>query len=187
MRAFGKKKADAALESAEEAASADGSDSAMTDTVARQRLSCGNRRQTRRERGATTDRCRDKRAEAHSTPLHSANANIWRDRQKQRGLRQFASTATATTKTADDRLQRCDLLERALDVHTADQQARDAQAAVDNEAVLRSAWKRLPANGRSGWDGALRLQFQSLRFSGRCAGWPENSPQRGVRSKSGWW
>jgi hypothetical protein len=48
-----------------------------------------------------------------------------------------ASKATATAKTTDDGLQRCDLLERALDVHAADRLAADAQAAVENEALLR--------------------------------------------------
>ena len=41
-------------------------------------------------------------------------------------------------KATDDELQRCDLLERALDVHAADKQVADAQAAVDKEAALRT-------------------------------------------------
>jgi len=40
-------------------------------------------------------------------------------------------------KAIDDGLQRCDLLERALDVHAADKLAGDARAAVDNETALR--------------------------------------------------
>ena len=49
-----------------------------------------------------------------------------------------ASKATAAVKATDEGLQRCDLLERALDVHAAHKQAADSQAAVDNEAALRA-------------------------------------------------
>lgn len=49
-----------------------------------------------------------------------------------------ASKAIATVKTADDELRRCDVLERALDVHAAEKQTIDAQIAVDNEAALRA-------------------------------------------------
>ena len=77
-------------------------------------------------------------------------------------------------------LQRCDLLERALDVHAADKQAKEAQAAVDNEAALRS---RLEATSgeraalaakRSAIavpiPGALGAHAQARHRARRCAG-----------------
>ena len=49
--------------------------------------------------------------------------------------------------------ERCDLLERALDIQAADKQAQEAQAAVDNEADLRTrletvSGERAAFNGR---------------------------------------
>ena len=44
-------------------------------------------------------------------------------------------------------------LERALDVHAADKQAKDAQAAVDNEAALRTRLEAASGE-RAGMSGA---------------------------------
>ena len=59
------------------------------------------------------------------------------NRQKPTGRLNPLPKRQRRRKATDDGLQRCDLLERALDVHAADKQAADAQAAVDNEAALR--------------------------------------------------
>src|SRR5262249_24023231 len=49
-----------------------------------------------------------------------------------------ASKAIEAAKKADDELQRCDLLERALDTQAAEKQTEDAQAEVDRETALRA-------------------------------------------------
>jgi hypothetical protein len=61
-----------------------------------------------------------------------------------------ARNVAATVKAVDDGLQRCELLERALDVNAAGKQAADAQAAVDNELCSALVWRRLQANVRHG-------------------------------------
>ena len=130
--------ADAALESAEEASRAEGSDPGMTDTVVRQQL------EFRKSAADQAVREAQQRIDAAlaAQKLVEAVAAAERELQVQQAKAdsalESASKATATAKTADDELQRCDLLERALDVHAADKQAKDAQAAVDNEAALRT-------------------------------------------------
>ena len=130
--------ADAALESAEEASRAEGSDPGMTDTVVRQQL------EFRKSAADQAVREAQQRIDAAlaAQKLVEAVAAAERELQDQQAKAdsalESASKATATAKTADDELQRCDLLERALDVHAADKQAKDAQAAVDNEAALRT-------------------------------------------------
>jgi energy-coupling factor transporter ATP-binding protein EcfA2 len=130
--------ADAALESAEEAARAEGSDPGMIDTVVRQQL------EFRKSAADQAVREAQQRIDAAlaAQKLVEAVAAAERELQVQQAKAdsalESASKATATAKTADDELQRCDLLERALDVHAADKQAKVAQAAVDNEAALRT-------------------------------------------------
>ncbi len=130
--------ADAALEAAEEAARAEGSDPGVTDTVVRQQLEL---RKSAAEQAVREAQQRIDAALA-AQKLVEAVAAAERDLQDQQAKAdsalESASKATATAKSADDELQRCDLLERALDVHAADKQAKDAQAAVDNEAALRT-------------------------------------------------
>ena len=130
--------ADAALEAAEEASRAEGSDPGMTDTVVRQQLEL---RKSAADQAAREAQQRIDAALA-AQKLVEAVAAAERELQDQQAKAdsalESASKATATAKTADDELQRCDLLERALDVHAADKQVKDAQAAVDNEAALRT-------------------------------------------------
>ena len=130
--------ADAALEAAEEAARAEGSDPGVTDTVVRQQLEL---RKSAADQAAREAQQRIDAALA-AQKLVEAVAAAERELQDQQAKAdsalESASKATATAKTADDELQRCDLLERALDVHAADKQVKDAQAAVDNEAALRT-------------------------------------------------
>jgi hypothetical protein len=126
-----------ALEAAEEVSRAEGSDPAITETVVRQQL------EFRKSAADQALREAQQRIDAALTAqkLVEAVANAERELQdrlsKAGSALQFASKSTATAKTADDKLQRCDLLERALDVQAADKQVKDAQAAVDNEAALR--------------------------------------------------
>ena len=70
--------------------------------------------------------------------MTSAEHDLQDQQKKTASALDAASKGTAAAKNADDNLQRCDLLERALDVHAADKQAKDSQAAVDKEAALRA-------------------------------------------------
>ena len=180
--------ADAALEAAEEAARAEGSDPGVTDTVVRQQLEL---RKSAADQAAREAQQRIDAALA-AQKLVEAVAAAERDLRDQQAKAdsalESASKATATAKDADDELQRCDLLERALDVHAADKQAKDAQAAVDKEAALRTRLEATSGERASvGRDSALRLQFRFLVRSGPCASSPQNSPLRGARSTSVLW
>ncbi len=130
--------ADAALEAAEEAAHSEESDPGVTDTVVRQQL------ELRKSAADQSAREAQQRIDAASSAQKLVEAvaaaeRELRDQQaKADGALDSASKATAAAKKVDDELQRCDLLERALDFHAADKQAKDAQAAVDNEAALRT-------------------------------------------------
>jgi AAA domain len=130
--------ADAALEAAEEAARAEGSDPAVTDTVVRQQLEL---RKSAAEQAAREAQQRIDAAVASQKLINVVSAAEIELREHQAradSALESASKATAMVKALDDALQRCELLERALDVHTADKQAADAQAAVDNETLLRT-------------------------------------------------
>ena len=128
---------DAALEAAEEAARAEGTDPGVTDTLVRQQL------ELRKSAAGQAVLEAQQRIDAAlaAQKLVKVVAAAERERQDQQtktdSALESASKATATAKTADDELRRCDLLERALDVHSAEKQTNDAQAAVDNEAALR--------------------------------------------------
>jgi hypothetical protein len=130
--------ADAALKTAEEAAHAEESDPGVTDMVVRQQL------ELRKSAAEQTAREAQQRIDAAlaAQKLVDAVTAADRDLQDQQakadGALDAASNAAEAAKKAVDELQRCDLLERALDVHAADKQAKDAQAAVDNEAALRT-------------------------------------------------
>lgn len=129
---------DAALKAAEEAAHAEESDPGMTDTVVRQQL------ELRKSAAEQTAREAQQRIDAALAAQKlvdgatSAEHDLKDQQTKADGALDTASKAAAAAKRADDDLQRCDLLERALDVHAADKQVKDAQAAVDNEGALRA-------------------------------------------------
>ena len=130
-------KAGAALEAAEEAARAEGTDPGVTDTVVRQQLEL---RKSAADQAAREAQQRIDAALAAQKLVEAVGAAELdlRDQQAKadRAL-ESAAKATATEKVTESGLQRCDLLERALDVHAADKQAADAQAAVDKEAALQ--------------------------------------------------
>jgi len=129
---------DAALEAAEEAARAEGTDPGVTDTLVRQQLEL---RKSAADQAVLEAQQRIDAALA-AQKLVKAVAAAERELQDQQVKTDIAfesaSKATATAKTADDELRRCDLLERAVDVHAAEKQTKDAQPAVDNEAALRT-------------------------------------------------
>ena len=129
--------ASAALEAAEEAVRAEGSDPGVTDTVVRQQLEI---RKTAAEQGAREAQQRIDSALAAQKLIDAASAaeSDLRDQQaKADKAVDSASKAAATARATENGLQRCELLERALDVLTAEKQAVEAQAAVDREAALR--------------------------------------------------
>jgi len=129
---------DAALEAAEEAARAEGTDPGVTDTLVRQQL------ELRRSAADQAVREAQQRIDAAlaAQQFVKAAAAAERELQDQQAKTDSALESvfksTAIAKAADDELRRCDLLERALDVHAAEKQTKDAQTAVDNEAALRT-------------------------------------------------
>ena len=129
--------AGAALEAAEEEARAEGTDPGVTDTLVRQQL------ELRRSAADQAAREAQQRIDAAlaAQKLVDTGAAAEREFQDQQAQTdsavKAASKAAATARAADDELQRCDLLERALDVLAADRQVAEAQAVVDNEAALR--------------------------------------------------
>jgi hypothetical protein len=130
--------ADAALKAAEEASRAEGSDPEVTDTIVRQQL------ELRKSAAEQDAREAQQRIDAASGAQKHIEAAAAAERELQDQLakadRALASASKAITaaEAADDEVKRCDLLERALDVHAADQRAKDAQTAVDNEAALQT-------------------------------------------------
>jgi hypothetical protein len=130
--------ANTALETAEVAAHAEESDPGVTDTVVRQQL------ELQKSAAELTTREAQQRIDATLAvqklvdTVTSAECDLQDQQTKAHGGLDAASKATAAAKKAGDDLQRCDLLERALDVHAADKQVKDAQAAVDKDSALRT-------------------------------------------------
>jgi len=130
--------ADSAFESAEEAARATGSDPAVTDTVARQRLELrkaaadqASREAQQQIDGATATQ---DVVDAVATADHEHRAQ-----QAEAGnARAALADAAAKERSADEQLRRVDLLERALDACTADEQVAVARADVDKNTALRA-------------------------------------------------
>ena len=109
----------------------------MTDTVVRQQLEL---RKSAADQAAREAQQRIDAALAAQKLIEAVGAAELdlRDQQaKAARALESAAKATATEKVTESGLQRCDLLERALDVHAADKQAADAQADVDKEAALQ--------------------------------------------------
>jgi AAA domain-containing protein len=127
-----------ALEAAEEVSRAEGADPGLTDMVVRQQLESRKLGADQAVREAQQRIDAALAAQKLVQDVAKAERELQDQQAKADSARQFASKGKATAKTADDKLQRCDLLERALDVHAADQQVKDAQAAVDNEVALRA-------------------------------------------------
>lgn len=129
---------DAAFKAAEEARHAEGPDPGVTDTIVRQQLEL---RKSDLDRGALEAQQRIDAALAAQKRVNGlAEAErALNDQQEQAKLAlESVSKAKAKSKVADEELQRCDLLERALDVFTAVRQVREAQAAAEKEVALRA-------------------------------------------------
>ena len=130
-----KEEADAALESAKKAA---GSDSAMTDTVARQNLELRKvgADQASREAQAKID------SATSAQKLVDAAAAADREHRAQQAGAEKAQVALADAATkehsADEQLSRIDLLERALAAREAGDRVIAAQADVDRRANLQA-------------------------------------------------
>ncbi len=128
----------AGFESAEQAARATGSDPAVTDTVARQRL------ELRRVAADQASREAQQQIDGATVAqqLIDAVATAEREHRKQQIETDDAaaalSEAAANVRTADERLRNVDLLELALDARTADERVSVAQADVDKHAALRA-------------------------------------------------
>jgi hypothetical protein len=128
---------DAALKSAEEAARAEGSDSSITDTVARQELEL---RMAAAGQAASIAQQRIDAAVAAQRLVEAAvqAETDHREQQTKAQSAQESATQVATKEQiVSDDLLRCDLLERALDVRSAEKEAADCRTAVDRLLDLR--------------------------------------------------
>lgn len=149
--------ADTALEAAEESARTEGSDPGLTDMVVRQQL------ELRKSAAEQSSREAQQRIDAALAALKLGEAVTAAERElrdqeaKADSASESSSKAIAEAKKAEDELQRCDLLERALDIQAAEKQAKDAQAAVDRETALRA---RLETT--SGERGVLAAQRSAI-------------------------
>lgn len=130
--------ADAALDAAEATARAEGSDPAVTDTLVRQQLELRTAAAEQASREAQQRSDAAVAAQRLVAAVIKAESEFEEQRKKTDSALESASKATAAAKAADDELQRCDLLQRALDFLAADKEVHEAQVAVDNQAALRS-------------------------------------------------
>jgi len=130
--------ADATLKSAEETVRAEGSESAVSDTVVRQQLEL---RLAAAEQ-ATSGAQRRIEAAIGAQKLVDVTVGADRDHREQqakaRSAMELLTQAAAKEQAANDELRRCDLLERALDVRTADKEVADARSAVDKHVALQA-------------------------------------------------
>ena len=127
----------AKLATAEESARQQEPDAGVTETVLRQQLEI--RRAAAEEAARQAQQRIDIALDARNLIAAVANAELaFKDQQAvANSAINAASIADDKVRTVEAALQRCDLLERALDVQLADKQAADAQTAVNQEAALR--------------------------------------------------
>jgi AAA domain-containing protein len=127
-----------ALEAAEKAATADGSDSSTRDTVARQALEL--RRIAAEQAGREAQRRID--AALAAQKLVDVAASAASEHHKQEAEAKAARTALADAAAKDqdtsEQLRRLDLLDRALETRAAGEQAATARTSVEQEALLRA-------------------------------------------------
>lgn len=128
--------AETAFDAAEKAATANGSDSSARDTVARQSLEL--RRVGAEQAGRDAQRRIDAALEAQK--LVDVAVTAAADHQKQVEEADAAvakrDNAAAQEQDATDRLRRLELLERALETRTAEEQAATAKTSAEEEALL---------------------------------------------------
>jgi hypothetical protein len=131
----------AALEGAEEAVRAAGSDQAMTGTVARQRLELRTHAAEQASREAEQQIERVTAAQKHVDAVATAEREHQAQQTAAGDARTALALATAKQQAADEELRSVERLERALDARTADEQVAAAQAEVDRDAGLRARLK----------------------------------------------
>lgn len=128
--------ADSALESADEAARATGSDPAVTDTVARQRLELRKAAADQASRDAQQQIDGATAAQTLVDAVGTADREHRAQQTEAENVRATLADAAAKERSAGEQLRRVDLLERALDARTADERAIVAQADVEKHAAL---------------------------------------------------
>ena len=115
----------------------------MTDTVVRQQLEIRKSQADQAER-EQQQRINDaSAAQKLVEAVTKAQIELKDHQAKADSALETASQATAKQAAADGELRRCDLLERALDVHAADKQVTDAQASVNKQADLNGRLEAL--------------------------------------------
>jgi len=133
-----KEEADAALESAEKAARPAGSDSTMTDTVARQRLEL--RKVAANQASREAQQRIDDAASAQTLidAVASANREHLAQQTEAEKARAELADAVAKERFAEEQLHKIDLLERALDARDADDRVSAGEADVDKLANVQA-------------------------------------------------
>jgi len=133
-----KDEADAALESAENAARPAGSDSTMTDTVARQRLEL--RKVAANQASREAQQRIDDAASAQTLidAVASANREHLAQQTEAEKARAELADAVAKERFAEEQLHKIDLLERALDARDADDRVSAGEADVDKLANVQA-------------------------------------------------
>jgi hypothetical protein len=130
-----KEQADAAFESAKKAA---GSDSAMTDTVARQTLEL---RKVAADQASNEAQSKIDSATSAQKLVDAATAADREHRAQQAAAEKAQvalADAAAKERSADEQLGRIDLLQRALEARDADDRVTSVQAEVDRRANLQA-------------------------------------------------
>jgi chromosome segregation ATPase len=130
--------ADKAFESVQEAARAAASDPALNDTVARQGL------ELRKAAAEQASREAQQRIDAAAAAQELVETAATADREhlaqltKTENARAALGDAATRERAAEEKLLRIELLERALDARSADQQASIARADVDKLTALQA-------------------------------------------------
>jgi DNA repair exonuclease SbcCD ATPase subunit len=130
--------ADAAVESAQQAARASLSDPALNDTIARQRIEL---RKTAAQQAASVAEQRIDNATAAQTlvgAVAKAECDYQAQAEQSDKARVALDAAAAGERSAEDIVRRLELLERALDARTADHREVTARADVDRLSALQT-------------------------------------------------
>jgi DNA repair protein SbcC/Rad50 len=133
-----KEGAEAALESAEKAARPAGSDSTMTDTVARQRLELQKVAADQASREAQQRIDDATSAQKLIDAVTSANREHLAQQTEAEKAHEELADAVANESSTQEQLRTIDLLERALDARDADDRVSTGQADVDKIANLQA-------------------------------------------------
>ncbi len=131
----------------------------MSDTVVRQQLELRKSAADQASREAQERIDAALAAQKFVQDVAAAERELQDQQAKAASALESASEAAAKQKAVDDELRRCDLLERALEVHAADKQTKEAHVAVDNEAALRDRLKAATGDrsGLAGQRAALKV------------------------------